>query len=382
MSSHVRGYLPRAQLQQLIDRLLSQGYQVHGPLVRDGAILYQSLQSTAQLPQGVHDRQAPGSYRLDVSDTERYFSWANGPQALKPLLFSPQETLWQARRESDGHIEFIVPPPAEYKQALLGVRACDLAALRLQDQHFLEGEYIDPYYAARRKDLFLIAVNCSHPADTCFCASTGDGPVAKAGFDINLTELDEGYVVESGSEQGDHILADIPLKPVTEEQEALCIQQAKDAVAAQSRTLPQIKLHDLLKKNFEHPQWDDIAERCLACGNCTQVCPTCFCHSEGDLASLDGTESTHQREWDSCFTAGHGYLAGFQVRPDTRSRYRQWMTHKLDSWQAQYGRSGCVGCGRCTSWCPAEIDFVAEARILTEPSGSSGASGASGENDE
>tara|TARA_Y100001949_G_scaffold169697_1_gene169936 strand:- start:22 stop:1167 length:1146 start_codon:yes stop_codon:yes gene_type:complete len=368
MSSHLKGYLPRAQLQQLLDHVIAHGYEVHGPRIQDGAVVYLPLHSTAQLPSGVRDLQAPGRYRMESTGGDRHFSWANGPQALKPLLFAPHETLWQARRETDGQIEFILPPSVNHKRAVLGVRACDLAALRLQDQHFMEGEYIDPYYSERRRELLLISVNCSHPAETCFCASTGDGPVVSSGFDINLTELDQGYVVESGTERGEALLLELSLSPVTQAHEQACFQQANAATDAQTRTLPTIRLHDLLEKRADHPQWDDIAERCLACGNCTQVCPTCFCHREGDLASLDGSESSHHREWDSCFTAGHGYLAGFQVRPDTKSRYRQWMTHKLDSWQAQFGRSGCVGCGRCTSWCPAEIDFAAEAHaLMTEP---------------
>lgn len=365
MPSMLAGFLPRDHLQMLVDLLLNEGYQVYGPQLQEGAILYLRLDDVGRLPQGVHDQQAPGRYRTHTSESSRYFDWANGPESLKPLLFAPREVIWQSRRAADGSIEFIPPEPVSRKTAVLGVRACDLAGMRLQDQHFLEGEFADPWYAARREGLFLISVNCAKPADTCFCASTGDGPSVTHSFDLNLTELDDGFLVETGSGDGERLVDQLYLREVTDPQLAVQQQQYKEAVAAQKRALPIIPLKDLLQANHDHSRWDDIAERCLACGNCTQVCPSCFCHSEGDLASLDGQSSEHAREWDSCFTSGHGYLAGFQVRPDIKSRYRQWMTHKLDHWHEQYGRSGCTGCGRCTTWCPAEIDFVKEARIIS-----------------
>lgn len=168
MSTHSVGFLPRAQLQDLIDLLSTQGYEVVGPQSREGAILYQPLLSVTQLPAGIRDQQAPGRYRLNERGDNRYFAWSNGPQALKPFLFAPLEVLWRARRLPDGHMEFIQPETPSRKLAVLGVRACDLAGLRLQDQHFLEGEYPDPYYADRRNGLFLLSVNCSHPADTWF----------------------------------------------------------------------------------------------------------------------------------------------------------------------------------------------------------------------
>lgn len=365
MQPQLAGFLPREHLQQLVDLLQLHDYEVFGPQVRDGAIVYLNLQDVTQLPQGINDQQAAGYYRLGNNPSERYFDWANGPESLKPFLFAPREVIWQARRSSEGAIEFIPPEPVVQKRAVLGVRACDLAGLRLQDLHFLKSEFKDPWYEARRKGLFLISVNCARPADTCFCASTGDGPAAGMGFDLNLTELDDGFLIEVGTDAAAELIATLRLQPASEEQQSAQYAQYKHAVEVQQRALPEIPLMNILQNNHDHPRWDDIAERCLACGNCTQVCPSCFCHSEGDVVTLEGGQSDHVREWDSCFTADHGYLAGFQVRPDIKSRYRQWMTHKLDSWHAQYGRSGCVGCGRCTTWCPAEIDFVKEARIIS-----------------
>lgn len=169
-------FLPRTALQTLLDALRNAGWQCHGPTVRDGAILYGPLESADELPRGVHADQAPGSYRIRQTASPRQFAWANGPQALKPLLFAPRETLWRATRGARGALQFEETLPEAPRIALIGARACDLAALALQDQHFLHGEFADPYYARRRERLFIVAVNCAHPADTCFCASTGDGP--------------------------------------------------------------------------------------------------------------------------------------------------------------------------------------------------------------
>jgi ferredoxin len=122
----------------------------------------------------------------------------------------------------------------------------------------------------------------------------------------------------------------------------------------------------LLARNPEHPRWAQVAERCLTCGNCTLSCPTCFCHTVEDVADLAGTTAERVRRWDSCFTSEFSYIHGGSVRPSARSRYRQWLTHKLSAWHDQFGTSGCVGCGRCITWCPAKIDITEEVHAIRE----------------
>jgi sulfhydrogenase subunit beta (sulfur reductase) len=361
-------FLPRQSMDSLLDGIRDLGFsKLRGPVAADGAIVYREIGSAADLPQGLRDLQAPGSYRLEVQDGGvRMFSWANGPQALKPLTFAPREPLWRCERDAAGQLRFHDIAQEHEPTAVIGVRACDLAALQIHERHFLKPPYSDPHYAARRSRLFLVAVHCSHPAGTCFCASTGDGPRAESGYDLAMSELDDGFVIAAGTDRGRAVLAAMGLAPASSAQQEEADREIVAAARAQRRSLPAQNLKDALYARLEHPHWDQVGRRCLSCGNCTAVCPTCFCHAEQDEPALTGASSEHLRQWDSCFTAVHSYMGHFLVREETRLRYRQWLTHKLASWHEQYGRSGCVGCGRCIAWCPVGIDITAEVSALLE----------------
>ncbi len=343
-------FLSRSRLSSLFDLLQQRGYLLVGPQAVDCAILYRPLQHPERLPNGIEQIQQPGQYRLIRTDSPRQFSWANGPQALKPLTFAPRETLWRSELNADGSLSFHEEIASPTPTAVIGVRGCDLAALALQDRHFTD----DPYYRQHRDSLLLIAVDCSHPADTCFCASTGDGPDAKAGYDLALIELDDGFLVRAGNEHGRALMGSLPLVRATPGQQEQAEAQHQQA-CQQQRQLPTFEPAQLIHQG-QHPAWETVADACLSCGNCTSVCPSCFCFSESEVPELDGTASSHQRQWDSCFSEGHSYIHGHHFRPDTKGRYRQWLTHKFGSWVEQYGRSGCTGCGRCISWCPVGID--------------------------
>jgi Fe-S-cluster-containing hydrogenase component 2 len=130
------------------------------------------------------------------------------------------------------------------------------------------------------------------------------------------------------------------------------------------RSMDTTDIKELLYRNYDHPRWRNVASRCLTCANCTMVCPTCFCTTVEDVTDLTGNQAERWRKWDSCFTVDFSYIHGGSVRASPESRYRQWMTHKLATWIDQFGTSGCVGCGRCITWCPVAIDITEEVRAI------------------
>ncbi len=355
-------------LQALIAALAARGYQVIGPVERDGAIVIDHIAAIADLPASRTDRQEPGLYRLADRDDGALFGYAVGPTSWKRQLHRPVETLFRVRRIGE---ELAFEPPREEppRTAFLGVRACELAAIAVQDQVLKGGRYVNTEYAARRANIFLVAVNCGDPASTCFCTSLDTGPRASRGYDLALTELLDGrheFLAEPGSDSGAALLAYLPTRPPT-----AADWQAADDVAARAtahiqRKLPTHGLKAALQQHPEHARWDDVGGRCLACANCTMVCPTCFCTTIEDHSDLDGQGAERVRRWDSCFNGDFSYVHGGAVRTQTRSRYRQWLTHKLAHWWDQFGRSGCVGCGRCIAWCPAGIDITAEAAAFVQ----------------
>ncbi|CAJ0780233.1 4Fe-4S dicluster domain-containing protein [Ralstonia chuxiongensis] len=367
--------LSREGLQALIDGLRRRQYRVLGPTVRDGAIVYDDIVGVQDLPSGWTDRQDPGRYRLERREDDALFAFAVGPQSWKRFLHPPVERIFSAQKLEHG-IE-ITPdeqPPETF--AFIGVRACEIQAIAIQDRVFLEGPFVDTGYLRRRRDTFIVAVNCAVAGGTCFCGSMQTGPKVTASCDVALTELAQGtdadFVVEAGSEGGAALLGEIPHRPATDAHLAAAQAVVSRTAGQMGRTLDTGGIRDLLLNNLTHPRWTEVAQRCLACGNCTMVCPTCFCTTVEDHSDLAGTSAERVRKWDSCFTLDFSYIHSGSVRQTTQSRYRQWMTHKLASWIDQFGTSDCVGCGRCITWCPVGIDFTEEVAVIraTSDSGS------------
>jgi ferredoxin len=344
--------------------------------VRDGAIVYAELETGAELPVGWTDRQDGGTYRLERRSDEARFGYAVGPHSWKQFLFPPRIRLWQARRNGDSSIEVEEEPTDETPLAFFGVRSCDLHAIATQDRIFIGGRFVDRDYAARREGAFVVAANCFEPGGTCFCVSMGTGPRVEAGYDLALTEILEGehrLLVEVGTARGAAALAELPARPAEQADVDAAERAVAGAATRMGREMEVGDLRELLANNLEHPRWDDVAERCLTCGNCVLVCPTCFCSTVEDHTDLAGEQAERWRTWDTCFSVDHSYIHGGSVRPNNRSRYRQWMTHKLGTWHDQFGASGCVGCGRCITWCPVAIDITEEvAAIRATPGGNDG----------
>ena len=358
--------MARASLDTLLDVLRSRGFRLVGPTIRDGAIGYDDITSSADLPAGWTDEQDGGFYRLRRRDDDALFGYNVGPQSWKRVLFPPSSLLWRLR-EAGGEAAGPSDEPAD-RFAFIGVRSCELHAITIQDRVFIGGNQVDPVYASRRDGAFIVAVNCGQAGQTCFCVSMDTGPKATAGFDIALTELlgdgEHKFLVETGTELGAEVMAEVPHERAAAADTARADYIVQHTAASMGRQLETGGIKDLLYANFEHPRWGEVASRCLACGNCTMVCPTCFCFSVEDVTDLTGDVQERHRSWDSCFTMDHSYIHGGAVRPSNRSRYRQWMTHKLATWIDQFGTSGCVGCGRCITWCPVGIDITEEAAAI------------------
>jgi ferredoxin len=360
-------------LETVIAAVRQRGYTVIAPTVRDGAVAYEPITSAAALPRGVGDEQGPARYRLRERDDDALFGFAAAPSSWKRYLYPPATTLWRARRDEHGTLLFDESAAAVPRYAFLGVRACELAAILVHDRVFAGAAHPDPTYAARRRELFIIAVHCGSPSGVCFCTSMGTGPRAREGFDLGITELLDTatprYIVEAGSPAGLELLESLAAFPATVQD--LEAAQAVTDVATEhmGRHLETGGLPEMLQRNLEHPRWDDVAARCLSCGNCTMACPTCFCSDDVEAQAPDGETSARVREWASCFSHAFSYIHGGTVRETVRSRYRQWMTHKLGTWWEQFGTSGCVGCGRCIAWCPVGIDITEEAAAIRASDG-------------
>lgn len=359
--------LERNDFNGLFTVLQDQGYTIIGPTIQDGAIVYDELTCATDLPEGWTDEQDGGVYRLKKRSDKALFGYVVGPYSWKRFLDPPEKRLWRAER--DGKDFRIIPenetPP---KFAFLGMRSCEIHAMAIQDKVFLEGEYRNTTYESRREAALIIGVQCVQAGGTCFCVSMNTGPKAESGFDLALTEVLEEdrhyFVVESGTKQGENIIAGLVVRPAKETEVAEAEKRISHAAKNMGRSLNTEGIRDLLVQNPEHPRWDEVASRCLSCANCTMVCPTCFCSTVEDVTDITGEHAERWQKQDSCFTMDFSYLHGGSVRSSTRSRYRQWLTHKLATWIDQFDESGCTGCGRCITWCPVAIDLTEEVEAI------------------
>jgi ferredoxin len=356
--------LERGDFPRLLELLSARGYRIVGPTLRDGAIVYEEIRSVADLPEGWTEEQDGGKYRLKRREDKALFGYTVGPHSWKKLLFLPRLRLWSADRTKEG-FEVREEPVDAPRFAFFGVRSCDLHALAIQDKVFLGA---DSTYRARRERAFVVAVNCGEAGGTCFCVSQGTGPKAVFGYDLALTEILEPgrhyFVLETGSDEGARVLEELPVSSAAADDRAAADRAVERARASMGRAMDNRGIKELFYRHWEHPRWDEVATRCLSCGNCTLVCPTCFCSNVEDVSDLTGDHAERWRTWDSCFTLQHSYLHGGSVRTTTRGRYRQWISHKLATWWDQFQTTGCVGCGRCITWCPVGIDITEEVAAL------------------
>ena len=360
-------FLPRERLDALLDLLHEGGRTIVGPTVRDGNLVLDELTGVDDLPVGWRDEQSPGRFRLVPTGGSRVFDVVNGQMSPKQFVFPPKQPVGTMQRDADRAVRFAATPPDPPRLALLGVRACELAALAIQDRVLAGGTFVDEDYRARRESALVVAAQCTRASSGCFCASMGTGPEVRSGHDLALTELDEGFVVTAGSPAGERLVARLPGRPATPAEVAQAAADVAAVRAAQGEPVVIEGLRDRLMDQLDSPRWQEVADRCLACANCTMVCPTCFCTSTAISSDLDGTVNVAERQWDSCFNAGFAKVAGGNFRPERSDRYRQWLTHKFATWVDQFGTYGCVGCARCITWCPVGIDVREELAAIAPP---------------
>lgn len=365
-------------LDALITRLGDRGYSVVGPTAEGGVIDYGQIGRAADLPIGWDDDQQPGRYRATKGGAgpsggdSWVFGFANAVSSPKRFLYPPREVVVSAIRGPGGDLRFGEPATSRSPLALVGVRSCELNAIAILDRVLIGGDHRDERYGERRRSAFVVAVECEHPGGTCFCSTMSAGPsidpedpVAASVVDLILTEIPgQRFVVRQVSDEGHDMVSGLSVATAGDESLALARELVDGARNTMASRLDVSSLHGAMKENPDHQAWDRVALRCLSCTSCTLLCPTCFCVSTAESSNLRGDEASRERVWDSCFSESFSYLHGGSVRVSIRSRYRQWATHKLATWQDQFATSGCVGCGRCITWCPAGIDITEVARSL------------------
>jgi len=354
-------------LDLLLSSLHHEGFATIAPTVRDGTIVLDEIASAAELPAGWTDEQEAGRYRLKRRADGSHFGYSVSPHSWKRYLFPAEQKVFAARRTGGG-FEIVDTPPEARRYAFVGVRPCELAAIGIFDAVLLRGGIADARYQSARERVFIVAVNCTHPGGTCFCASMGTGPRTDAGFDLAMTEISRKQapylLVEVGSERGAKLIGQIPHHAATAEEREAAEKALSQAAKKMGRTVKTKGLPKALARASDHPEWAAVAGRCLTCTNCTMVCPTCFCTTVDDVTDLTASAAERWRKWDSCFTMEFSYIHGGNVRSSASARYRQWLTHKFSSWEEQFGTFGCVGCGRCITWCPVGIDITEELRRI------------------
>ena len=355
--------LDKRDLPLLIEALRAD-YDVVAPTYEGAGIVLTKIDSAGDIATGYRDRQQPGHYHIDKVDDGFYFGYNNGPDSPKKFLHPARLRLFAGELHQDGSFSLTEEPGPPHRLAFFGIRPCDSFAVLVLDKTFLQNANVDQPYRRRRQGSFLAVLNCTTPGNTCFCASMGTGPRAEVGYDLRLTELADGFLVEAGSPEGSTIVGQLPGRQASKGELAEAERLLGEAALHMGRSLNTHDLPQILRSSLEHPHWDFMKTWCIGCTNCTIVCPTCFCNDTHDNIDLDLRSVTRERVWDSCFSRQFAAIHGVNSRPELKHRYRHWAVHKLGYWVEQYGVFGCVGCGRCLTWCPVGIDITAVAAAV------------------
>ncbi|SHL03751.1 4Fe-4S dicluster domain-containing protein [Desulforamulus aeronauticus] len=319
---------------------LAETYRVIAPVKKDGMLQYAAIKNGEQACLDDANTKKPG----------------------KEILFPQSEELFNYTISAEGiRMQDNVDKEAT---VVFGMRPCDVKSLVLLDNVFQNDQYTDVYYLTRRANTIIVGLGCAQPAATCFCSSVGCGPFAKEGSDIFLTDLGEAYVIEGISDKGKELLAKLSLAEAGAEQKAAAAKLQAEVTADGSINIE--GLAEKLGGMFEHPFWESLHEKCIGCGACTYLCPTCHCFDIADEAK--DCDGCRVRNWDACmfplFTL-HG--SGHNPRTGGKARWRQRLMHKFNYFVDRYNATACVGCGRCIKNCPVNLDIrqaLADVRAL------------------
>jgi sulfhydrogenase subunit beta (sulfur reductase) len=280
---------------------------------------------------------------------------------LPPKKFFHPPRLPMFRLEGESYLE---PEPAP-NRVLFGVHPCDIHGLLILDKLFLE-RFRDPYYAERRSKTAILAMSCI-PDDKCFCKSTNTHFIDE-GFDLAFNDLKDFFLCWVGSSLGDDLIRLAPelFDSNVQHKDMWRYVEWRRWRDSQFVLQPDLTgMPDIMELSHDHPVWRELGEKCLACGSCSMVCPTCNCYNVADTAMPDGT-GDRERFWDSCTLKEYSLVAGgHNFRADRRDRLLLWYTHKLQKFMSQYGKPSCVGCGRCAVTCPVDINVITVFEGLT-----------------
>ncbi|MCW3490336.1 4Fe-4S dicluster domain-containing protein [Dethiobacter alkaliphilus] len=346
--------MPAAAMGDFVDSMIKQ-FPVVAPVAKGKEFVFRNVASGGELAEEYQPTILPPKKILQ-QPVETIFSFEKQ---------QVQESKGQCTSLQGEKICFTDDSADKGKKVLFGVRPCDVHSFFVLDEVFC-GEMSDPIYCETRQNTLIVAENCVTPCRSGFCYYLQTGPGLSRGYDLLLTKLDDQYLIEVGSDDGAELLSDMGM---LSEAPGYMLDEKEERLGTASRRLPKHiltrNLDELLEANTEHPVWEELRQRCLGCGTCTMVCPTCFCYNVYDKLDLNLSSGVRQREWDSCKLMEFSQVAlGHNFRKDREARAQWRIYHKLLYQQQQFNKTGCVGCGRCIHSCVVDIDLTDVAATL------------------